>query len=341
MPAPTARRSRADAPADACAAADAATGLYVFSPSGAVPADGRLEHARANLARAGFAVRLDRSALAQHQRFAGSDAVRLASFARAAAAREPLAMITRGGYGLTRLLPQLDYARLADSGKQWIGLSDFTAFHLAMLARAGATTWAGPALLEDFGRERFEDIDETTLGTFQDAVAGRLEVLGFRMAGPSGVDARGVLWGGNLALVCALLGTPYFPQVKGGILFVEDVNEHPFRVERMLTQLLHAGVIDRQKAVLFGYFNGYRLYDNDRGFDMPAVLRWLRSRTRTPIVTGLPFGHGSPKLMLPHGAKVGFATEGRTAYLVLPHGHAHRAPAIDAPDAAPLVPHRH
>lgn len=309
---------------------DAPLGIYGISPSGAVNDPARLQHASRNLAQAGFALTLDRAALAQRQRFAGSDAVRLAAIGRAIEQPAPVVMITRGGYGLTRLLPLVDWKRLARARKHWVGLSDFTAFHLAMLAQAKAVTWAGPALEADFGAERFEDVDEVTLGTFGEAMRGQLEVLGFRCSGPAGVDVRGTLWGGNLAIVCNLLGTPYFPKVNGGILYIEDVNEHPYRVERMLTQLLYAGVIDRQRALLVGGFNGYKLYDNDRGFDLPEVWKWLRTRTKTPIIGGLPFGHSSPKLCLPHGATVGVATEGRTCWIVLPHSHEHD----DAPAAA-------
>jgi muramoyltetrapeptide carboxypeptidase len=189
-----------------------------------------------------------------------------------------------------------------------------------MLARAGAVTWTGPALLDDFAVPEGAEPDETTVGSLHDALAGRAELLGFRAAGASGVDVRGTLWGGNLSLVCALLGTPWFPAVRGGILYLEEVSEHPYRVERMLGQLLQAGVLDAQAAVLIGYVNRYTLVPRDAGFDMPAVLRRLRGLTRTPILTGLPVGHDTPKLTLPHGATVGLATEGRQAWLVMP-GH--------------------
>ncbi len=297
--------------------------IYLISPSGAVGPEAPVERALANLRRAGFAPALDRAALKIRQRFAGTDEQRAAAFARAAAQPAPIVMITRGGYGLTRILPRLDFASLARARKHWVGLSDFTAFHLAMLARAKAVTWAGPALLDDFGAERFEDVDETTLGSFRDAMSGALEMVGFRCTGPSGVEARGTLWGGNLSIVCALLGTPWFPKVKGGILFLEDVNEHPYRVERMLSQLLHAGVLDAQAAVLLGGFDRYRLSESDRGFDLPAVVKWLRAQARTPVLTGLPFGHRSPKLTLPHGAKVALAVDGRTCWLVLDEHHEH------------------
>ena len=302
--------------------------IYLISPSGPVAPDGRLERALENLRVAGFDPVLDPAAQRRHQRFAGTDAQRAAAFSRAAAQPARTVMITRGGYGLTRLLPLLDLRALAKAGKRWVGFSDFTAFHLAMLARAKAVTWAGPALLDDFAGEPPDAVDEITLGTFREATSGALEMLGFRCGGPVGVEARGTLWGGNLAIVCALLGTPWFPKVDGGILFLEDVNEQPYRVERMLSQLLHSGVIERQSAVLLGRFNGYRLGERDHGYDMPAVVKWLRASTRTPVLTGLPFGHAAPKLTLPHGARVALATEGRTCWLVLDehHHHADEAP---------------
>ena len=328
------------------------TGIDVIAPSGAVLDPDRVKPAKARLAAAGYRVRVDRDALKRHQRFAGTDAQRLAAFDRAAAAAEPIVLSARGGYGLTRLLSSLDFPALARAGKHWVGFSDFTAFHLAMLARAGAVTWAGPALIADFGDpyppgpapaggatqvsegsgSSGDEVDEdgededTTLACFDDAMSGRLELLGFEYGSPTpravrGLDLKGTLWGGNLALVCSLLGTPYFPEVAGGILFLEDVNEHPYRMERMLTQLLLAGVLARQQAIVFGYVNGYRLGEHDAGYDWPGVLKWLARQVDVPILTGLPFGHASPKVCLPHGAEVGLATEGRQCWIVLPHGH--------------------
>ncbi len=303
--------------------------IYVISPSGAVASNGRLERAAANLQQAGYRLKFDRAVRSQYQRFAGRDEVRAASFDRAAQQPASIVMISRGGYGLTRYLERLTYPLLARADKKWVGFSDFTAFNLAMLAKAGAVTWAGATVLDSFGKDKFDDIDANTLDAFSEAMNGSLEILGFPCQGPKEVDVRGILWGGNLRMICSLLGTEYFPKVKNGILFVEDVNEHPYRTERNLTQLLHAGVLDAQKAIVFGYFNGYRLSDLDRGFDMPTVIKRLRGQTKTPILTGLPFGHTiadekgrySTRLTLPHGARVGLATEGRTCYLVLPHGH--------------------
>jgi muramoyltetrapeptide carboxypeptidase len=291
--------------------------IYLISPSSAVNDPAALAVGASNLRAYGFKVVNDRTVNAQHQRFAGSDDQRASAFKRAAKSKAPIVMTSRGGYGMTRILNSLDFEALADANKHWVGLSDFTAFHLAMLSVAGAGTWAGPALIEDFACAP-EQINEDTADIFCDAMHGRLYALGFQSDAPAGIQEQGVLWGGNLSLVCALQGSRYFPDVKNGLLFLEEVGEHPYRVERMLTQLLHSGVIDRQRAVIFGYVNRYKAVPNDRGYDWNSVLKWLSRQTDTPIVSGLPFGHDHPKFTLPHGATLGLRTDGQEARLAFP-----------------------
>jgi muramoyltetrapeptide carboxypeptidase len=129
-----------------------------------------------------------------------------------------------------------------------------------------------------------------------------------------------VLWGGNLTVLTSLLGTPYFPAIDKGVLFLEDIGEHPYRIERMLTQLLHSGVLARQKAVVLGQFSHYKLVPgHDKGFKLSTVVDWLRSQVKTPVLTGLPFGHVPTKVLLPVGAKVDLVTEGRDALMVWGH----------------------
>jgi muramoyltetrapeptide carboxypeptidase len=131
-------------------------------------------------------------------------------------------------------------------------------------------------------------------------------------------DAR--LWGGNLSVLVSLLGTPYFPEVKGGIIFLEDIGEHPYRIERMLSQLLHAGVLAQQKAVLLGQFSDYKLVAHDRGYKLQSVINWLRQQLKVPVLTNLPFGHVPRKVLLPVGAQVDLAVTGRDVLLVWGHG---------------------
>ena len=189
-----------------------------------------------------------------------------------------------------------------------------------MLAKTGAVSYAGPMAAFDFGGKR---VDDLTAALFAETLRGELEILSFESEQADAVDCRGVLWGGNLAVLVSLLGTPYFPRTRG-ILFLEDVNEHPYRVERMLVQLAQAGVLGRQKAIVLGSFTDYKLTPHDDGYDLSSVIEWLRRETGVPVVPGLPFGHVKTKATLPVGARVGLATEGGMAYLVLAeHDHSH------------------
>ncbi|WP_119287645.1 LD-carboxypeptidase [Azohydromonas sediminis] len=302
--------------------------LTLFSPSGAVARAAPLKLAVKRLTALGFDVHVDEAALARHQRFAGDDDTRLAAVHRVARAAPHVALATRGGYGLSRLLDRLDWALLARSverGTRWVGYSDLTALLLALWAHEGVSGWAGPLALDDFGRRDAEGgTDEVTVGAFVEAMAGELEAIGFRTeAGLDGVDVRGPLWGGNLTMVVSLLGTRHWParRVRGGLLFLEDVAEHPYRVERMLLQLHHAGVLDAQRAVLLGDFGGWKPSPLDRGYGLRDVVAHLRRVTRTPIVTGLPIGHvPRTKLSLPVGRRAQLVVDRRTAWLAWGHG---------------------
>jgi muramoyltetrapeptide carboxypeptidase len=280
----------------------------------------------ARLRALGHEVELDPSVFATHMRFAGDDTVRLDAIHRAAASGADVALITRGGYGLTRLLPHIRYkaiAKAVDRGMRFVGLSDFTAFQNAVLAQTGAVSWSGPALGEDFGVEG--EPDEIMQACFEDLLSEQGEGTGWQLprreAFTKPIEIRGELWGGNLAIMAGLAGTPWMPKIKGGIMFLEDVHEHPYRVERMLTQLLYAGVLGRQKAILLGHFTNYKPVPHDRGFKLQTVVEWLRGQIKAPVLTQLPFGHVPTKVCLPVGAKVHLAVEGRDAFVLWGHRH--------------------
>ena len=290
--------------------------LHVFAPAGVELRNAALQRARRQLAALGFDVTLDPSVRARHQRFAGTDETRLATLYRVADAAPSVALACRGGYGMTRLLDLIDWPRIARSverGTRWVGHSDLTALQLGLLAHSGAVTWQGPMACDDFGRDdEAGGVDEVTRDCFAEAMSGELEAVGFRTEpGFDGLEAKGVLWGGNLAMLQSLIGTPHCPKVKGGILFLEDVNEHPYRVERALLQLHQAGILARQKAVLLGDFSGWRKSPLDRGYTLKSAIAQLRSVCATPILTGLPFGHVATKVMLPVGARVQLVVQGR------------------------------
>jgi len=301
--------------------------IYIYSPSSAVRDKAAFRRGVRHLRAQGHEV--EEAALSSHMRFAGDDATRLAAIGRAAASGADVALISRGGYGLTRILPALPYRQLSkaiDKGTRFVGLSDFTALQCALLARTGAVSWAGPALGEDFGAEQ---PDEIMQACFDDLLCGQGEGSGWRLpsrdAGclPVGRGStepalrvnKAVLWGGNLSVLSSLVGTPYLPLVKGGVLFLEDVNEHPYRIERQLTQMLHAGVLGMQKAIVLGAFTRYKAVPHDRGFRMQTVVDWLRAQLKAPVLTGLPFGHVPTKVLLPVGERVSLMVDGRDALL--------------------------
>ena len=307
--------------------------IYIYSPSGAVRDKAAFRRGVKRLEKLGHEVEVDEAALASHLRFAGDDDTRLAAIHRAAASGADVALISRGGYGLTRILPGIHYkavAKAVDKGMLFVGISDFTAFQNAVLAKTGAITWAGPALVEGFGvGGRVSLLPDD----FDDLLSGQGEGAGWRQnrepipvttnsvaayAQPAGATGtfgikKSTLWGGNLTVLTSLLGTPYFPEVKGGLLFLEDIAEHPYRIERMLTQLLHSGVLGRQKAIIFGQFTDYKLVPHDRGFKLQSVIDWLRQQVKVPVLTNLPYGHVATKVLLPVGAPCDLMVEGRDA----------------------------
>ena len=298
--------------------------IYIYSPSSAVRDKASFKRGIKRLQAQGHQVEVDPDALSSHMRFAGDDETRLNAIARAAASGANIAMISRGGYGLTRLLTKLPYKAIAksiDNGTQYVGLSDFTAFQLAVYAKTQRITWQGPELGKDFGPEH--EPDDIMQACFDDLCLEQGEGTGWRMP----VDAiqktvkvnNAVLWGGNLAVLTSLLGTPFFPLVKKGVLFLEDVGEHPYKIERMLTQLFNAGVLQNQKAIVFGQFTSYKLISHDKGFKLKTVIDRLQTQLKIPVLTGLPFGHVPTKVLLPIGAKVDLATEGRDAFIVWGH----------------------
>lgn len=242
----------------------------------------------------------------RYQRFAGTDGERAAELNRLADPARPLpdvVLAVRGGYGAVRILHGLDYdglkKRLAGQPTALVGHSDFTAIQLALFAKAGLITFGGPMLASDFGAPHLSEFTMwhlwNTLSTPRATVRGTL-------AQPHDTDVGGTLWGGNLATLAGLVGTPYMPAVEGGILFLEDVNEQPFRLERMLYQLHLSGILGRQQALLLGDFSGIKDHDSDNGYGLSEMIEHMRAVIGIPIVTGLPFGHIENLVTLPVGA---------------------------------------
>jgi len=297
-------------------------GIAIAAPGGYALDDAALARGIARLEEQGCIVHNYYDSGRKFLRFAGTDEGRLAQLNAAAADPDCQVVVAlRGQYGISRILPRIDFRAMADSGKLFTGYSDITAFHMGLFQATGRISFAGPMMCDDFIRE--EPVDYT-LRQFWDCLRGPEHRVRGTAAGNPVVDVQGTLWGGNLAMVNHLLGTPFWPRIDDGILFLEDIAEHPYRIERMLLQLYYAGVLERQRAIVLGDFSGYRLSPNDNGYDFDAMLAFIRATVPVPVLTGLPFGHVKERCTLPFGAQAHLVSDAEgfdltvSAYPTLP-----------------------
>ncbi len=239
------------------------------------------------------------------QRFAGDDYQRLADLNNLVdlPTLPDIILAVRGGYGASRLLPNIDYAglqqRLHGTDTIVCGHSDFTAIQLALLTQCELVTFSGPMLSGNFGVEPPSDF---TLQHFWGAITEPNYQLSWQDNTMMEGEWQGQLWGGNLAMICSLIGTPWMPKIKDGILVIEDINEHPFRIERMLLQLHYAGILQQQRAIITGSFSQGATSDYDAGYSLDTVWRYIETLTGVPIISQLAFGHEFDTVTLPIGA---------------------------------------
>lgn len=273
--------------------------------SGALPDPAALPRAVARLESLGHRVVLADNLFARAGCFAGDTRQRLAGLQQLV--DEPaidLILPARGGFGVSHLLPLIDWDRCAASGKLFCGFSDFTAFQSGLYASTGQRSFAGPMAVSDLAGDVVSALHASDVWPL---LAGSRPVHRYppvRHGGaPQAIELEGPLWGGNLAMLAHLVGTPWFPRIDGGILWLEEIGEAPYRIERMLLQLELAGVLGRQQAILLGAFTAC---DPPPGapvrYTLAEVFDALRARFAGPVLDGLPFGHIRDKVALPFAA---------------------------------------
>jgi muramoyltetrapeptide carboxypeptidase len=275
--------------------------IGIVALSSALPDHAAMDRAASYFAKQGFGVSAPEATWLKHQRFAGTDQQRLDALNEVVA--DPavgLIMAARGGYGLSRLMDKINWKKLADSGKPVLGFSDVTALQLGLLAKTGTQSLHGPFAVS-FGGDSISSFTEDHFWSVMET--GRCEVK-VRAAKQPPVQEEGVLWGGNLEVFNNMLGTPYMPNIKKGILFFEDVSVQPYRIERALLQLKQSGILDQQRALVLGQFTGYKLGDHENGYNFDELVKYMRTQTKVPILTGLQFGHVADLVTLPFGCKV-------------------------------------
>lgn len=296
--------------------------IQIIAPSGYCINQAAAARGIARLEEAGHQVTHQHIVTRRFQRFAGTDEQRLDEINSLAnlSPETDIVLAVRGGYGASRLLEDIDFSHIGAAFRTRMpiicGHSDFTAIQSALLAQCGAITFSGPMLAGNFGADA---LDNDTWHHFWLAITQPQFTVSWNCDAPA-LKVSGTVWGGNLAMINSLIGTPWLPFITGGILVLEDINEHPFRVERMLLQLHHAGILGRQKAIILGSFNGATLSDYDAGYDFSAMCQRLRQRLTVPLLTGLPFGHEPKTVTLPLGALGELVQQEQTASLTL-SGH--------------------
>ena len=255
----------------------------------------------------GFEPVFDERALAATGYVAGSAAQRAAAFQQAWDNPEMAGIVAvRGGYGSAQLLPLLDAAALRRTAKPVLGCSDLTALLAYLTTGCGVVGFHGPLLMTlARGRDGYDAA--SLLGCLAaPEPLGALRPPGVEAMRP-GV-ARGVLLGGTLTLLVASLGTPFaFAPPEGYVLFLDDVGERPYRIDRMLTQLRQAGLLRAAAAIVLAEFPGC---GDETGRDARSVCADLLADFRGPVLFGFPSGHTSgPTLTLPLGVTVTVAAE--------------------------------
>lgn len=278
--------------------------FHLVAPSGYCINQDAAARAVSRLEQAGHCVDNQQVITRREQRFAGSDTERLADINDLAQleGENRIVLAVRGGYGASRLLANIDWSALVRRQQQSplliCGHSDFTVFQLGLLATGNIITFSGPMLAGNFGADT---LDTFTQDYFWRALRNKTLDITWQNEGPD-CALEGTLWGGNLTMLVSLIGTPWLPEIRNGILVLEDINEHPYRVERMMMQLLNAGILQRQRAVVLGSFSGAAPNDYDAGYSLETMVDYLRSRLSIPVITGLAFGHEPQTVTLPLGA---------------------------------------
>jgi muramoyltetrapeptide carboxypeptidase len=282
--------------------------IAFVAPAGPVDMEPMLECAK-GLEKSGYKVLIPKDIGRKNGYLAGTDEERVAELNTMIRDPKVRAIFScRGGYGLTRIIDKIDYAALRKDPRIITGYSDLTALHLAIARKAKVITFHAPMVMRDLSREDQEKYKFSNKSFRRTVFADQYTKgeTGYEIAVPAdakpvklvGGKARGRLLGGNLTLICATLGTPYAIEPKGAILFIEDVNEAPYRVDRMLSQLRLAGVLDAVSGVVIGSFSSKEAGDAK---DTDRVLREYFGGMRVPVIMNFPVGHTANNATLPHG----------------------------------------
>lgn len=289
---------------------------------GSPPSDEKLALALANLKSLGFHVREGMQLRKKNGYLAGTDADRLSDLHWAFSDPDIDAVwCVRGGYGCARLLPDVDFNIIRANPKVFIGYSDITALHIAIHQQTGLATFHGPVAVSDLPAFTLDHLRAVLLdGDAPHRIQGLYDPAAPVHYQPFTIApgrAEGPLTGGNLALLSALAGTPFAPVFKNKIVFMEDVGEKPYRIDRMITQLLQATDLREAAGIALGIFDDCDPDPESLSLTLRETLSLCLGNLGIPVFYGLPFGHIQGQCTLPYGVKA--ELDASTFSLVMPH----------------------
>lgn len=281
--------------------------IGVVAPASPPISDELLNNGITYLEKQGFRVRIGDAVRSKWGYLAGSDEERVRDINKMFADPEIDAIIAvRGGYGCARFLHLLDYELIRRNPKIFVGYSDITALHCAIYNRTRLITFAGPMVAADFGSE----INSQTEAYFWSLIMEPKPGVRLSFGDLSGLkfgtqrSFTGPLLGGNVAVLCSLIGSAYLPGFNRTVLALEEIGEAPYRIDRMLNQLKMYGVFDKLSGILLGQFTDCK-QDNDRPtLTLDEVFDDYLSDLAYPVLDAVPFGHENQKITLPMGAYI-------------------------------------
>ncbi len=278
--------------------------IGLVSPASPVADPTRIDRGVRYLESLGYRVEVAPSVLRSYGYLAGTDEERAGDLHAFFARKDMRAiMCIRGGYGTPRLLRLINYRLIASNPKIFVGYSDLTSLQLAIWKKTGLVQFHGPMA----GVDMADTMDVFTENLFWQTVTATARAGAIALPDPQPTSltpgkARGRLLGGNLALMVSSMGTRYFPDLRGGLLYLEDIGEEPYRVDRMLFQLLNAGILHGVAGILTGQFSDCTPNDTTKpSFTVDEIFRQIAVLTDRPFLAGLPFGHESRKMTIPLG----------------------------------------
>ena len=277
--------------------------LGIICPASPVADAARIERGVRYLESLGYRVTVGANAAKSDGYLAGSDAERVADIHAMFTDRRVKGIFcARGGYGTGRLLPLLDYGRIARHPKVFVGYSDVTALALALWKKCALVTYHGPMSAVEMAGPIDPFTEESLWNVLTSAAPGLTVARGAPSA--DGRRARGHLLGGNLSLVASVMGTPWALDFRGAILFLEEIGEDPYRVDRMLVQLAHAGAAARAAGTALGQFTACVVRESGTPTRaLEASFADFSSKARGPVVRGFPVGHEKRMATLPLGIR--------------------------------------